>query len=44
MDFGRVREEELNKVDFSLDAEPAFNKKRLKRQAGKEPQTVYWLC
>ena len=30
MDFGRVDENELKNVDFSLPAEPAFNKKILK--------------
>ena len=36
MEFGRVDESELNNIDFSLPAEPAFNKKILK---GK-PATV----
>jgi hypothetical protein len=26
MDFGRVPENELNSIDFTLPAEPAFNK------------------
>ena len=26
MEFGRIPEEELNNIDFSLPAEPSFNK------------------
>ena len=43
MDFGRVLEEDLNSVDFSLDAEPAFNKTILKGKSVKIPK-VYIGC
>jgi uncharacterized protein YecE (DUF72 family) len=43
MEFGRVTEQELNKVDFSLPAEPAFNKKVLKGKPVKKPK-VYVGC
>lgn len=43
MEFGRVPESELNKVDFSLPAEPAFNKKILKGKPAKKPK-VYLGC
>jgi hypothetical protein len=31
MEFGRVDESELNNIDFSLPAEPAFNKASTER-------------
>jgi uncharacterized protein YecE (DUF72 family) len=37
MEFGRVNEKELDKIDFSLPAEPEFNKSVLK---GKELKTA----
>ena len=43
MDFGRVPGEELNKIDFSLKAEPAFNKNILNGKPVKEPK-VYIGC
>jgi uncharacterized protein YecE (DUF72 family) len=43
MEFGRVDQKELRKVDFSLPAEPAFNKKVLKGKAVKKPK-VYLGC
>ncbi len=43
MDFGRVPEEELNKIDFSLPAEPSFNKTVLKGKPVKDPK-VYVGC
>lgn len=43
MDFGRVPEEELNKIDFSLSAEPSFNKTVLKSKPVKDPK-VYVGC
>lgn len=43
MEFGRVPENELKKVDFSLPAEPAFNKKVLKGKPVKNPK-VYFGC
>jgi uncharacterized protein YecE (DUF72 family) len=43
MDFGRVPEDELSKTDFSLKAEPAFNKAILKGKPVKEPK-VYIGC
>jgi uncharacterized protein YecE (DUF72 family) len=43
MDFGRVSEEDLNKIDFSLAIEPSFNKKILKGKPAKNPQ-VYIGC
>ena len=43
MEFGRVPEDELNSIDFSLPAEPAFNKKILKGKPAKEPR-VYLGC
>lgn len=43
MDFGRVPEEDLNKVDFSLAKEPAFNKTILKGKPIKHPK-VYIGC
>lgn len=43
MEFGRVPENELNKVDFSLPAEPAFNKKILNGKPLKKPK-VYLGC
>lgn len=43
MEFGRVPESELDKVDFSLPAEPAYNKRILKTKRVKEP-AVYIGC
>lgn len=43
MDFGRVPEDELNKIDFSLAAEPAFNKAILKDKPAM-PSKVYIGC
>lgn len=43
MEFGRVEEKELNKIDFSLPEDPAFNDKVLKGKALKHPK-VYIGC
>lgn len=43
MEFGRVPENELKKVDFSLPAEPVFNKKVLKGKPVQKPH-VYVGC
>src|SRR5688572_28103293 len=43
MDFGRVPEEDLDKIDFTLLAELAFNKKFLKGKPVKDPK-VYIGC
>ncbi|HEX4850044.1 MAG TPA: DUF72 domain-containing protein [Puia sp.] len=43
MEFGRVTEKELEKVDFSLEADPAINKKILKGKKLKHPK-VYLGC
>jgi uncharacterized protein YecE (DUF72 family) len=43
MDFGRVPENELDQIDFSLPAEPAFNKTILKGKQAKDPK-VYVGC
>jgi uncharacterized protein YecE (DUF72 family) len=43
MEFGRVDESLLDDIDFSLPAEPAFNKKVLKGKAVKNPK-VYIGC
>jgi uncharacterized protein YecE (DUF72 family) len=43
MEFGRVEEKELKKVDFSLPADPAFNKKVLKGTPFKKPK-IYVGC
>jgi uncharacterized protein YecE (DUF72 family) len=43
MEFGRVPENELNSIDFSLPKEPAFNKKVLKGKPAKHPK-VYLGC
>lgn len=43
MEFGRVPEEELNGIDFSLPAEPAYNKIVLKGEPVKNPK-VYLGC
>ena len=43
MEFGRVEEKELNKIDFTLPAEPAFNEKILKGKPAANPQ-VYMGC
>src|SRR5258707_14959555 len=43
MEFGRLTEEDLNKVDFSLPKEPAFNKMILKGKPVKNPK-VYVGC
>lgn len=43
MEFGRVPENELNQVDFSLPEEPADNKKILKGKPAKNPK-IYLGC
>ena len=43
MEFGRVEGSLLDEIDFSLPAEPAFNKKVLKGKAVKDPK-VYIGC
>lgn len=43
MDFGRVPADELNIIDFSLAAEPSFNKTILKGEAIKDPR-LYLGC
>src|SRR4030095_2754245 len=43
MEFGRVKTEELESIDFSLPAEPAFNKKILSGKPVKQPK-VYLGC
>ena len=43
MDFGRISEEALNKVDFKLAAEPDLNKNILKGEPTKKPN-VYIGC
>jgi len=43
MDFGRVPEADLDSIDFSLAAEPAFNKSFLKGKRIKDPK-VYIGC
>ena len=43
MEFGRVTENELNKIDFSLKEEPLFNKAVLKGKAAAHPK-VYMGC
>lgn len=43
MEFGRLKTEELESVDFSLPAEPAFNKKILNGKPFKQPK-VYLGC
>lgn len=43
MEFGRVSEMELNNIDFSLPAEPAWNKKILKGKQVKHAK-VYLGC
>ena len=43
MDFGRVPQEDLDKIDFSLAAEPAFNKSILKNKPEKSAK-VYIGC
>ena len=43
MDFGRVPATELDEVDFSLPADPAFNKAVLKGKPVKKPR-VYIGC
>ena len=43
MEFGRVEEKELNKIDFTLPAEPAFNEKMLKGKPAAHPK-VYMGC
>jgi uncharacterized protein YecE (DUF72 family) len=43
MEFGKVEEKELNKIDFTLPAEPAFNEKILKGKPVAKPQ-VYMGC
>jgi uncharacterized protein YecE (DUF72 family) len=43
MEFGRVPETELNSIDFSLPAEPAFNKKIISGKPVKNPK-IYIGC
>jgi len=43
MEFGRVPENELNNIDFSLPPEPAFNKKILNSKSAQLPK-VYIGC
>jgi uncharacterized protein YecE (DUF72 family) len=43
MEFGRVPEDQLNGIDFSLPAEPVYNKTILKGKAIKNPK-VYLGC
>jgi uncharacterized protein YecE (DUF72 family) len=43
MDFGKVPDDELNNVDFSLAAEPSFNKSILKGKRSENAQ-VYLGC
>ena len=43
MEFGRVPENELDSIDFSLPADPAFNKKILKDKPVKDPK-IYLGC
>ena len=43
MEFGRVPEKELKKINFDLPEEPAFNKKVLKGKALKNPK-IYVGC
>ena len=43
MEFGRVPENELSNIDFTLPKEPAFNKVVLKGKAAKDPK-VYIGC
>src|SRR6476620_10906725 len=43
MEFGRVSDKELDKLNFSLPAEPAFNKKVLKGKPVKNPK-IYIGC
>jgi uncharacterized protein YecE (DUF72 family) len=43
MEFGRVPETELDSIDFSLPAEPVFNKKILNGKPAKNPK-VYVGC
>ena len=43
MEFGRVPIEELNSIDFTLPAEPDFNKKVLTGKPAKDPK-VYLGC
>ena len=43
MEFGRVLETELNNIDFSLPAEPAFNTKILSGKPAKDSK-VYFGC
>jgi uncharacterized protein YecE (DUF72 family) len=43
MEFGRVPEKDLKKIDFSLPPEPAYNKKILKEKPARTPK-VYLGC
>ena len=43
MEFGRVPEKELNSINFTLPADPGFNKKVLKGKPVKDPK-VYVGC
>lgn len=43
MEFGRVPESELNKIDFTLPDEPVFNKTVLSGKKNKKAK-VYLCC
>lgn len=43
MEFGRIPESELNTIDFTLPAEPVFNRQVLKGKQQKQPK-VYLGC
>lgn len=43
MEFGKVEEKELNKIDFTLPAEPAANEKILKGKPAAKPE-IYMGC
>ena len=43
MEFGRISESELDKVDFTLSPDPAFNKKILSGKPAEKPK-VYVGC
>ncbi|MEP6514021.1 MAG: DUF72 domain-containing protein, partial [Parafilimonas sp.] len=43
MDFGRLPENELNNIDFTLPPEPSFNKQGLKGKTVKHPK-IYIGC
>ena len=41
MEFGRILTDELDGIDFSLPAEPAFNKNILKHKSGN--RILRWI-